>query len=94
MSNVYRLRALVKKNWILMKRNWLATICEIVFPMILMVLLILVRNIIPSDTKSIGLSDQNYIMDKSSALITFNETFTNQTLQTPWNQIIKTRNPL
>ncbi len=43
MSNFYHLKALLKKNFILMKRNYFVTICEIFAPMILMLLLYALR---------------------------------------------------
>ena len=43
MSNIYHLKALLKKNLILMKRNIFITICEIFSPMILMFLVYVLR---------------------------------------------------
>ena len=43
MSNIYHLKALLKKNLIIMKRNIFVTICEVFSPMILMFLVYLLR---------------------------------------------------
>jgi hypothetical protein len=43
MTSCGQLKALMKKNLIYAKRNWCSTCCEIVFPMILMILIGFIR---------------------------------------------------
>ncbi len=69
MSNCSQLGALMKKNVILMKRSILATICEIFFPIILMLLLVLIRKAIQITDVIIPLDDAIYLKSQSAAFI-------------------------
>ena len=64
----WKLRALLKKNLILMKRNFLSTLFEIFFPIILMVVIICLRKAFPVETfkfQEQEESTEKYILDKS-----------------------------
>ena len=69
MSNFYHLKALLKKNFILMKRNYFLTICEIFTPMILMLLLYVLRIAFKIEYK-IGEDEdiEKYIVYNSTAM--------------------------
>jgi hypothetical protein len=69
MSKSSQLGALMTKNLIMMKRNGCATCCEIVFPMILMILLVLVRRAIKQEVYPEPVDDQLFLKTNSSALI-------------------------
>jgi hypothetical protein len=64
MSNS-QLKALLKKNLILMKRSAFITACEILFPMILMCLLALVINLFTIKDTFITVSDEEYIKNNT-----------------------------
>ena len=67
-SYCWKLRALLKKNLILMKRNILSTLFEIFFPIILMVVIICLRKAFPVETFKFQEEEkslENYILDKS-----------------------------
>ena len=67
-SYCWKLRALLKKNLILMKRNILSTLFEIFFPVILMAVIICLREAFPIETYKFEAqekSTENYIHDKS-----------------------------
>ena len=67
-SYCWKLRALLKKNLILMKRNLFATLFEIFFPVILMVVIICLREAFPIETYKFEGQEkttENYIYDKS-----------------------------
>ena len=64
-----QLKALMKKNLILMKRNLIATACEILFPIILMVLLALVRSLFKVTDSIITIPDDEYIKDNTALYV-------------------------
>ena len=67
-SYCWKLRALLKKNLILMKRNIFSTIFEIFFPIILMVVIIGLRKAFPVDIFTFDEEEktlENYIFNKS-----------------------------
>jgi hypothetical protein len=75
MSNTWQLGALMKKNWILMKRSCCTTCCEILFPIILMILMVLVRRAIkveeylqPTDLNSFYQTNSSALLDPSTLL--------------------------
>lgn len=71
MTTSWQLSALMKKNFILMKRNWCTSCCEIFFPIILMMLLVLVRKAFKIEDYTLDkISDEDYIKKNSTALIT------------------------
>ena len=73
MSKSYQLGALMKKNLILMKRNCFATCCEIFFPIVLMILLVMVRRAITIGDYSEPTDDQLFLYTNSSAYISFSD---------------------
>jgi hypothetical protein len=91
MSNTLQLRALLKKNVILMKRNICSTLCEILFPIILMLVLVAVRNLIKVEENIFNYTDVGYLKNESAALIT-NKNIANST-SSFWNNMTF-RNPL
>lgn len=44
-------KALLKKNWILFKRSPLTSLCEIMIPIILVLILVLVRHLVTTDNE-------------------------------------------
>ena len=67
-SYCWKLRALLKKNIILMKRNIFSTIFEIFFPIILMVVIIGLRKAFPVEIFTFDEEEKslsNYIYNKS-----------------------------
>ncbi len=46
MANFLHLKALLRKNWILWKRNWFCSIMEIFLPVILLAALFSIRNLV------------------------------------------------
>lgn len=87
MNPRWQLKALMKANLIRMKRSCCATVCEIVFPMILMLLLVAVRRAIAPDDYVYNMSDDSYFASNSSALIPL------EANQTKWNNLT-VRQPL
>ena len=51
-SFYWKLRALLKKNLILMKRNLISTIFEILFPILMFILIIAIRHVFPLNIES------------------------------------------
>jgi hypothetical protein len=93
MSKLWQLSALMRKNLILMKRSCCATICEILFPIILMLLLVMVRKAFKVvDYPLSSVSDADYITTNSTALITTEEIAANP-LTATWNGLT-IRDPL
>jgi len=66
MSNTLQLKALMKKNLILMKRNWCSSLCELLFPIILMLLLVWVRQQIKVDENKFNYTDEDYLRNESA----------------------------
>ena len=77
MSASWQLQALIKKNLILMKRSWFATLCEIFFPILLMILLVLFRKLIEIVDYNDPIVDIDYLRTNSSLLISPSELFLN-----------------
>ncbi len=77
MSGSWQLGALMKKNFILMKRSCCATVCEIFFPIILMILLVLVRRAIKIEEYNVPIVDENYLKTNSTLLISIDEFYNN-----------------
>jgi ATP-binding cassette subfamily A (ABC1) protein 3 len=69
MSNTWQLGALMKKNWILMKRSCCTTCCEILFPIILMILMVLVRRAIKVETYIEPTDMDSFLQSNSTALL-------------------------
>ena len=73
-SSSSKLRALIKKNLLVLRRNKLTTICEIFFPIVLMILLYLVRNSFLIDEYNYETEEQtteNFIKKRSVAYIDY-----------------------
>lgn len=49
-SSSIHLKALLRKNWILWKRTWCCSLCELLFPIIFILLYKIVRNLTPVET--------------------------------------------
>lgn len=69
MSLNWQLRALLNKNLIMMKRNKCVTVCELIFPLILMVLVILVRRAFKIKEEIINFTDDQFITNNSTAYV-------------------------
>ena len=70
-----KLRGLIKKNLLILKRNKITTLCEILFPIILMLLMLEVRNsfiIDEYDFQTDHGTTTTYIKDRSVANINYN----------------------
>jgi len=71
-SYCWKLRALIKKNLILMKRNILSTLFEILFPIILFAVIIALREAFPIETHTFEEQEkntENFISNKSMGSI-------------------------
>jgi len=89
MNSCGQLKALLKKNLILMKRSCCATTCEIIFPMILMILLVLIRRAVKIEEVTIDPKvEDKYFFNYSSSIIN-----PNQNNSTSWNSL-RIINPL
>lgn len=73
MSASWQLGALINKNLILMKRSPVATLCEIFFPIILMILLVTLRKTIKITEYDDPILDRDYLKTNSTLLISLNE---------------------
>lgn len=62
----YQIKALLRKNVIIMKRSPCLTFCEIFFPIVLMILLVLVKNLVDYEHFSITSSNEQFIQTNSS----------------------------
>ena len=73
-NSCHKLKALIKKNLIILKRNKLGTICEIIFPIALMLILMEVRKafeIINHNYNEEDIDTENYIRRRSFASVDF-----------------------
>ena len=70
-SYAWKLRALLKKNLILMKRNFISTLFEIFFPSIIIVVILVLRQAFSVETHSFSEEGDivTYIKDKSMTSI-------------------------
>ena len=66
-SYCWKLKALLKKNLILMKRNFLSTLFEIFFPSIIIIVILILRKAFSVDTHNFSEEGdiENFIKDKS-----------------------------
>ena len=73
-SYAWKLRALLKKNLILMKRNFISTLFEIFFPSIIIVVTLILRKAFSVDTHDFSEegSIESFIKDKSMTSINYN----------------------
>ena len=73
-SYAWKLRALLKKNLILMKRNFISTLFEIFFPSIIIVVILILRRAFSVDTHDFSEegSIESFIKDKSMTSINYN----------------------
>jgi len=73
-----QLKALLRKNFVLMKRNPFTTACEIFFPIILMILLAITKNLFHVNDSTITMTDEEYLKNNTffylSPLSPFNQT--------------------
>ena len=65
----WQLKALMKKNLILMKRNCITTFCEIFFPMILIAFLALFKILFPLVEKTNIMEPQEFVLTNSTAIL-------------------------
>ena len=72
-SYAWKLRALLKKNLILMKRNFISTLFEIFFPSIIIVVILILRKAFSVDTHDFSEegSIESFIKDKSMTSINY-----------------------
>lgn len=73
MNQGWQLKALMKKNFILMKRSIFASICEIFFPIFLMVMMGMIRRAIKKEVYTFDGNDNDFLKSNSTALINQNE---------------------
>ena len=95
MSNTLQLKALMKKNLILMKRNWGSSLFEILFPIILMSLLVWIRQLIKVDVNIFDYTDEIYLRNESAAFVSsnnLNKSNSSNEIEV-WNEMTY-RNPL
>ena len=73
-SYAWKLRALLKKNLILMKRNFISTLFEIFFPSIIIVVILILRKAFSVDTHDFSEegSIESFIKDRSMTSINYN----------------------
>ena len=69
MSKTWQLGALMKKNWILMRRSCCTTCCELLFPIFLMIMLVLVRRAIKVDSYVQPTDINEFVAKNSSAFL-------------------------
>jgi len=73
MSKTWQLGALMRKNLILMKRSCFATCCEIFFPIILMILLVVVSRAVKVETWIQPVDDTDFMKTNSTAVVDLTE---------------------
>ena len=69
MSFGWQLRALLNKNLIMIKRNKCVTCCELFYPIILMILVVLVRRAFKITEDIINFSDTQFITNNATAYV-------------------------
>ncbi len=69
MSFGWQLRALLNKNLIMMKRNVCVTICELLYPLILMILVVLVRRAFKINEEIVNFSDATFLANNATAYV-------------------------
>ena len=70
----WKLKAMLKKNLLLMKRNIVGTIFEIFFPMIMLIILIALRQAFTIETysyESVETNDDFFLKNKSFSVINY-----------------------
>jgi len=95
MSNTLQLKALIKKNLILKKRNWCSSLCELLFPIILMMLIVWIRGLIKVEEEKFDFTDKDYLEKESAGFPSSNNfNLTNSSnFISDWNKMTF-RNPL
>ena len=66
MSSCDKLKALMTKNFILMKRNLFSTTCEVFFPIILMLLMVLIKSLFTVEDHKV-INDQEFLKNNTFA---------------------------
>ena len=89
MSSCGQSTALMRKNFILMKRSPCATCCEIVFPIVLMLLLALVKTLFSTTNYDLKMSDSDFLQSNSSAFPSLQNTTYSTVNSTFYNLTIK-----
>ena len=87
-SSIWKLNALIKKNLLEMKRNIFSTLCEIFFPIILMLLLYWLKTAFDINTyefDKVEGSLDNFIKSKSTSNLDFNSIINLPKNSTSWN---------
>jgi hypothetical protein len=83
MTSCGQLKALMKKNWIYAKRNCCSAICEIIFPMILIILIVFIRKAVTATTVEVDPADeQGFFIGNSTAYVKPGST------STTWNDLL------
>ncbi len=72
MSSCDQLQALMKKNFILIKRNYCTSLCEILFPIILMLLMVVIKGLFKITDAELLVTDEAFIKSNSSAFPSLN----------------------
>ncbi len=71
MSEVWQFKALLNKNYILMKRSCCATLCEIFFPIILMIMISIIRRAIKIREYTFDGNELEFLKTNSTAIVDF-----------------------
>lgn len=69
MSFSWQLKALMKKNFIMMRRNPCVACCEVFFPIILMIFVLLIRRAFTVTEENLNYTDEEFIKNNATAYI-------------------------
>jgi len=64
-----QLRALIKKNLVLKKRNIGITICELIFPIVLILIVGIIKKAFPPDILTNIMTDEEFLKTNSTMII-------------------------
>jgi len=70
--NNWQLKALLTKNLILMRKNVTTTICELLFPVALAILLAIIKLLFPLEVMTNIMTEAEFL-DTNSSMITYNK---------------------
>jgi hypothetical protein len=73
MSFCWQLKSLMKKNFIMMKRNPCVACCEIFFPLILMIFIALIRRAFTIKETNLNFTDEEFIKNNATAYINLDD---------------------
>ena len=73
MSFSWQLKALMKKNFIMMRRNPCVACCEIFFPIILMIFIVLIRRAFTIKEYNLEYTDEEFIKNNGTAYVSLED---------------------